>query len=206
MAGVIEKVTAFITRGEGDRRELLLFEHPSAGIQIPAGTVDRDETPEAAALREATEETGLAGLAIRQYLGCVDEALVGQRVVNAPAIVYGRPDTASLDWARLQRGLTVTLEREAAGFSQVTYEEFDRLPDPRYVSYRITGWVPEQTLADRRIRYFFHLTYDGSSAERWVVAVDRHHFTPFWAPIAALPPIIPPQDTWLAMLPTHLQA
>ena len=34
-----EKVTAFVIRTANHRAELLLFEHPYAGIQIPAGTV-----------------------------------------------------------------------------------------------------------------------------------------------------------------------
>jgi hypothetical protein len=32
------------------------------------------------------------------------------------------------------------------------------------------------------------------------VHTDNHEFTLFWAPVAALPPLIPPQDTWLAFL------
>ncbi|MGY8824179.1 MAG: hypothetical protein ACKVJG_09625 [Candidatus Latescibacterota bacterium] len=42
----LEKVTIFVTRGIESQRELLLFKHQSAGIQIPAGTVGIDETPE----------------------------------------------------------------------------------------------------------------------------------------------------------------
>ncbi len=41
----IEKVTAFVTRMVNGRRELLLFQHPYAGIQIPAGAVDRVKRP-----------------------------------------------------------------------------------------------------------------------------------------------------------------
>jgi 8-oxo-dGTP pyrophosphatase MutT (NUDIX family) len=65
----IEKVTAFVTRMVHGRQELLLFEHPCAGIQIPAGTVELAEAPEAAAIRETHEETGLIDVAIDQYLG-----------------------------------------------------------------------------------------------------------------------------------------
>ena len=36
---VVEKVTAFVTRQTADGFDLLLFQHPSAGIQLPAGTV-----------------------------------------------------------------------------------------------------------------------------------------------------------------------
>lgn len=59
---------AYIT----SRDRLLVFRHPlepSAGIQVPAGTVEPDEEPDAAVLREAWEETGLAGLKLAGFLG-----------------------------------------------------------------------------------------------------------------------------------------
>jgi 8-oxo-dGTP pyrophosphatase MutT (NUDIX family) len=52
MVNTIEKVTAFVTREVESGHELLLFEHPNAGIQIPAGTVNPEETPEEAGRRE----------------------------------------------------------------------------------------------------------------------------------------------------------
>ena len=67
----LRKVVAYITC----RRHLLVFrqpESPGAGIQVPAGTMDPGETPAAAVLREAHEETGLDGLAIRAFLGTRD--------------------------------------------------------------------------------------------------------------------------------------
>ena len=70
---IIEKVTAFVTRQVAGRHELLLFEHPAAGIQIPAGTVEPDEATDAAVLREASEETGLSKLTITHFLGARDE-------------------------------------------------------------------------------------------------------------------------------------
>ncbi len=62
------KVLAYITRGS----RLLVFTHPTApeaGIQVPGGTVEADEMIEDAALREAIEETGLAGLRLNTFLG-----------------------------------------------------------------------------------------------------------------------------------------
>lgn len=44
-------------------------DHPEAGIQVPAGTMEAGEAPEDAVLREACEETGLAGLHVERYLG-----------------------------------------------------------------------------------------------------------------------------------------
>ena len=148
MPHIIDKVTAFVTRPTSDGCELLLFEHPSAGIQIPAGTVEPEEARDVAVLREAAEETGLRALTIAQYLGALDEPPpVGHRLIGEQTTVYARPDSSSFDWAHLRRGLQVRLEREANGYSQVTYEEFDRIPNSRYVSYQITGWVPNQALA-----------------------------------------------------------
>ena len=58
---------AYITKGS----RLLLFTHPEApeaGIQVPAGTIEAGERPEDAAMREAREETGLAGLRFERFL------------------------------------------------------------------------------------------------------------------------------------------
>jgi 8-oxo-dGTP pyrophosphatase MutT (NUDIX family) len=54
---------------EADR--LLVFEHPdfpSAGVQVPAGTIERDEKPLTAALRELCEETGKQSFEITRIL------------------------------------------------------------------------------------------------------------------------------------------
>ncbi|HJO81935.1 MAG: NUDIX domain-containing protein [SAR202 cluster bacterium] len=65
---VIDKAVAYITHGD----RLLVFSHvgmPEAGIQVPAGTIEPGELPEDAVLREAWEETGLATLCVRSFLG-----------------------------------------------------------------------------------------------------------------------------------------
>jgi len=201
MPPIVEKVTAFVVRAVDARRELLLFRHPDAGIQIPAGTVEDDETPERAVLREAAEETGLTGLVVNQYLGRAEDRLPEeQRIIAESTTVYSRPDSTRFDWARLRKGMYVTVERRAEGFAQVTYEEFDRVPDPQYVTLRITGWVPEGVLADTRRRHFFLLEFQGQSADRWTVRSDNHLFTLFWSPLDALPDIVYPQTEWLAFL------
>lgn len=64
----VRKAFAYITSGT----RLLVFthpDHPEAGIQVPAGTMEQGEDPGDAALREATEETGLGGLRIGRWLG-----------------------------------------------------------------------------------------------------------------------------------------
>jgi hypothetical protein len=149
----------------------------------------------------ARRRTGLTALSVRLHLGCAQSHLPeGQRAVVRPTRVYARPDTTSFDWAYLRKGIVVMVNRRAGGFSQVTYEEFDRVPEPEYVTMCITGWVPDDTLADMTERHFFHLEPGEGTEERWVVRADNHLFTLFWAPLAALPEIIPPQDEWLPFL------
>lgn len=65
-----DKVLCYIVR---DGR-LLVFRHTDysyeeVGIQVPAGSIRPGETPEEAALREATEETGLKRFTIVRKLG-----------------------------------------------------------------------------------------------------------------------------------------
>jgi 8-oxo-dGTP pyrophosphatase MutT (NUDIX family) len=55
-------------------RNLLVFDHrdfPDAGTQVPAGTVDRDEDPAVAVVREVYEETGVEARLVRE-LGVTD--------------------------------------------------------------------------------------------------------------------------------------
>ncbi|CAM3211443.1 NUDIX domain-containing protein [Filibacter tadaridae] len=56
------KVLAYITKGEGANLEILVFEHkdnPSAGTQVPGGTIEKDELLIDALYREVEEESGI---------------------------------------------------------------------------------------------------------------------------------------------------
>ena len=200
-APAVRKVTAFVTRTGARGDELLLFRHPFAGVQIPAGTVDDGETVEEAAVREAEEETGIAGFRMRGYLGHRDWAPGGnRRLIVDQTTVYARPDAGSFDWATLPRSALVHVERAGEGFTQVTYEEWDEEPDRNYITYQITGWVRDEMLARSLRRHFFHLTHEGDTPASWQVEIDYHTFTLFWAPMDALPRPIGPQAAWLDVL------
>ena len=75
---VIQKVYAYIldTFAEGNR--LLVFKHvdfPEAGIQVPGGSVEPGERIEAAAVREAREETGIYRLNLVGKIGTAKKNL-----------------------------------------------------------------------------------------------------------------------------------
>lgn len=194
----LEKVTLFITRETPGGRELLLFEHPTAGVQIPAGTVEEGEAVEAAALREAGEESGLAGFTIRRFLGTKEERHPdGLWYIAQATPVYSRPDAGSFDWARIPRGAPVSRLREDTGYTQVSYAEGDRFPDPQFTSYQITGWVAQTALAETQQRHFYWLDYPDATPTRWRVTTDHHVFTLFWAAVERLPEIVWPQRGWL---------
>lgn len=69
-----QRVCVYITREKvTGQHELLVFEHtpdyPTAGIQVPAGGLEPNETVLDGGLREAFEETGLTNLEPQCYLG-----------------------------------------------------------------------------------------------------------------------------------------
>ena len=201
MTNPADKVTCFITRPADEGTELLLFNHPHAGVQIPAGTVNPGEEIETAARREAAEESGLDNLILLGALGEQDDTPpAGHLVVSLPTPVYSRPDGNSLAWAHFNTGLLVEKLRQAAGFTQISYAETDRYIDPQYTTYCITGWVPDETLTHQRIRHFYLFEASGETHPQWSVSTDNHIFELFWALLNDLPPIAPPQDSWLKWL------
>jgi 8-oxo-dGTP pyrophosphatase MutT (NUDIX family) len=105
---VLPKVTAFVVRPSPAGGDLLLFRHPYAGVQIPAGWVDEGAAPQHAVLREVAEETGLTDVHL------LDEGAL-------PEIVFPQDRWLDVLWAAGAR---------APGASQATRrpEEQD-LPD-----------------------------------------------------------------------------
>jgi 8-oxo-dGTP pyrophosphatase MutT (NUDIX family) len=198
--GVVEKVTAFVTRERDGVRELLVFKHPKAGIQIPAGTVEDGENPETAVKREVYEETGLQNVKIEKSLGYIENELEeGERIIAQATQVYIKPNLSSIPYKeKLTRGLTVDYNSTHKDFSYVSYVEYDRFPNPTCVLYNITGWVPNENLSSQKARHFFQLTTLKETVDEWEVKSDRDHiFKLYWTPLSPKPRIVSQQDKWL---------
>ena len=50
MTRIMDKVTAFVVRDGPAEKELLILQHPFAGLQLPAGTMEPEETPDDAGI------------------------------------------------------------------------------------------------------------------------------------------------------------
>lgn len=58
----VQKVCPIVIRDIDRGRQILVFRHPSAGVQIVKGTVDPGEQLSDAALRELAEESGITSI------------------------------------------------------------------------------------------------------------------------------------------------
>ena len=202
MNEVVQKVTAFIVRERGGVKELLVFKHPTAGVQIPAGTVERDEDIETAVKRETAEETGLQFVEIEKYLGCMENELENnQRIIAETTQVYIEPNLTAIPYKRkLSRGLTVDYLSTQEDFTHISYTEYEynAFHKPTCIDANITGWIPNENLSAQKKRYFFHVSTQEGTSDAWELKSDLDHiFKPYWTPLSPKPLIISPQDKWL---------
>ena len=58
--------------------EVLVFRHPTAGVQLVKGTIEAGESPGAAALRELAEEAGLVDAELGHSLGVWESGFESQ--------------------------------------------------------------------------------------------------------------------------------
>ena len=197
-----EKVTAFVTQERNGIKMLLVFKHPNAGIQIPAGSVEIGEDIETTAIRETYEETGLQDVKIEKYLGCFENELEPyQRIIRNTTKVYIKPELNAVPYRdKLTRGLTVDYHSTQGDFTHISYIEYVFGKDfkPIHINHNITGWVPNENLSDQKKRHFFHLSTEEETKDKWELKSDLGHiFKPYWPVLSPKPKIIPPQDRWL---------
>ena len=205
---ILEKVTAFIMRGAGASQEILLFQHPSAGIQIPAGTVEDGEVVEAALWREVREETGLTELVLLSYLGEQPVALpAGQKVALRSLVGRSLPEEASAESGLfLRRGLFAHETATIENWSQVRFDEYAVQGAELVVVESSAGWVPNEGLTAHVVRHFFHLHCESATPERWRCQAEKDcEFELFWTPLDTDPGLVLGQAEWLEQFRDRLQ-
>lgn len=199
-AAPFAKVTAFVTRDGKVGREMLVFRHPTAGVQLPAGSVEADEEAKAAALREVTEETGLTDIITVAKLGTRTYPLPDEgRIIAKAAILLDAPDGKPLKNAFLRRGLTVQEIGCSGMYSQVEFREYTLHNDVLQVARAIaSGWLCSVDLAVSVERHFFHIRTTSPTRDNWVwLAEEEHAFECYWEPLADHPRLVSGQDQWL---------
>jgi len=189
-----DKVTAFVLRDGDAGLELLTFLHPSAGRQIPAGSVELAEPPDAAAMREVMEETGVVGLQGLTQIGKSEETLGAQAIaLHDTALV----DSEGTQVDKIQRGHRVLVQAEQDGRMQVTRLVHDFNVDPPIQLSQPSGWAGKDRFARRVSRYFYLAKAANGGARKWEHAADGHLFEVEWCPLSADLTLIEGQQDWL---------
>jgi len=206
MNHVLGKVTAFIIRRNHAHSELLVFAHPTAGIQVPAGTVEEGETFEYAVLREVHEETGLEQVRLVKMLVESSYSLKGNKqaflqttpLFSELSLTSASVDIGYGDGSLFRRGMVVSLNREVEGWSEIVHEEYDLNVSPPKTQFSVRGWVPAHYLTARQTRRFFLLTPTQETPETWeLLAEGRYLFRLYWVPLVPKPQLMAPQNEWL---------
>jgi len=200
---MIEKVTAFIIRPGKSGSEILIFEHPHAGLQLPSGTVEIGESPEDALFREILEETGFRKVEIikkiiddHQFTD-PDVAILTQtmRCFSWPA------QTAQRTGPLFTRGMWVKIFERKVGFTHINYEEIDLNQQPLKILEKVDGWLPSEFLTHELTRHFYLVRVLEDSPENWQIKSDRGNiFRLFWVPLNPKPALIDDQNSWLDYL------
>jgi 8-oxo-dGTP pyrophosphatase MutT (NUDIX family) len=197
----VEKVSAFVTKDGDLGPELLVFRHPLAGIQVPAGTVEFGETAEEAVVREVAEESGIKQTKILSRLAELIEPLPdGQKVVRRMTKIFDSPenDASSAGGFGLSRGNPVYVTGEVGDFSAIVCESLDMNQDPPVSVPGVRGYVRTSILGSEVRRYLYHLASLEQTAATWSIFVDGHEFQLFWTALSSQTRLHSHQDSWLS--------
>lgn len=208
---LIAKVTAFVTRRRGPTVELLVFKHPTAGVQLPAGTIDAGETPFSAVVREVYEETGLTSLSSVTSVGLIPTVgSATDRMVVDTTPLYRDPsfdsDTRPIPIGtgvmvqHLRRGYWVEIRGEAGPWANVRYT-FWSIIDGVESSTHFDGWVPSEFLVSDVRRELFHVTVKETPADRWTHSCPGDGITGYdvyWTSLADPDELVESNRMWLA--------
>ncbi len=191
----IGKVTVFCVHDDA----LLVFDHPTAGTQVPAGTMRPGEDPRDAAKRELAEETGVGKISIVANIGVVESQLAADRAVALQDLEADDGRFAARGWP-----LQLTDDSDPQRW---THETWDYDVRPPLLLDRHTGLAPATALAARVRRHFFVATaQELPEGESWWQFADGWEWRVRWAPIDDDLRLHGEQFDWVSMLRAHLGA
>lgn len=197
----IGKVTAFVVTPE-DRCRLLVFDHPEAGTQLPAGTVEAGESFIDAARREVLEETGVSVHGPARELGRLrtESRTLGYTTRHTFAETCDRSAVRPL-----RPGLPLRI-MEWDGATVRYVRESKDLRTGRF-TLREAGRLPTGSVTNCVERIFVSLTHYGpiETAPRQKHA-DGHDFRPRWVALGGDVRLYREQQAWFDLFRDELAA
>jgi len=208
-----------VTRRREDIAELLVFQHPTAGIQLPAGTIDDGETPLQAVVREVFEETGLTSLGSVTSIGLMSAmGARTDRMVVASTPLYAEPSVDSdtipitigmgVEVPTLRRGYWCEWVSDDGDWRRVAYH-YGAVVDGVETLSRKLGWVPAEFLAADVTREMFHVPVISTTPDRWMHSCEGdglQGYEVFWTPLESPAALVESNRRWLEFVREALEA
>lgn len=195
----VDKVTALVTSESQQASRLLVIQHPYAGLQVPAGTVNLGEDAQTAVFREVSEESGLTELRLVKELAtdlmtCAEP----ERVVLRMTKIFDEPsyDASSSGYA-LTRGSIVRMVNKIGMFAEIEADPLDTSQSPAERPVNVRGFVRNSLLGLNVRRHIYHLVAQEETEDSWLHFADGNNFQVFWTRMDATIDLVPEQHQWL---------
>ena len=200
----MEKITAFILRNNQD--EILLFQHKDNSIQLPAGTVEQNETIEEALYREIFEETGIlkSGIHNIKKIPIINNDLANNElVIEKEATIFSEACLDSFAWGNIRKGITVNEIRRENGFIQIDYTEYQDEIKKEILNFRLLCWIKEECTSSIKTRHYY-CVYVNEQKDNWTKKVDNTVFNMFWHKIEDGNICTGIQNNWFQLMADYL--